>query len=87
MDDEVPKENLCIFKDVFECLITYELPENCISEARKEKAILCSSRCNDSLHQTISSSSIQYHQNSNITYTSNDHINRYLKWKCTEECK
>ena len=33
MDDEVPKENLCIFKDVLECSITYQLSEDYLSEA------------------------------------------------------
>ena len=76
---------MCIFKDVLECSITCELPENYLSEARKEKVIQCGSRRKDSLHKTIGSSSIQYHKNSNINYTSNDHINRYLRWKCAEE--
>ena len=36
MDDDVPKESLCIFKDVLECSIIYELSEDYLSEARKE---------------------------------------------------
>ena len=85
MDDEVPKENVCIFKDVLECSITYELSEDYLSEAQKERVIQCSNRRKDSLHETIGSSSIQYHKNCYVIYTSNDHINRYLKRKCAEE--
>ena len=44
MDDEVRKENLCIFKDVLECSVTYELSEDYLSEARKGKVIQCSNR-------------------------------------------
>ena len=75
MDDEVPKKNLCISKDVLECSITYELSEDYLSEDRKEKVIQCSNRRKISLHETIGSSSIQYHKNCYVTYTSNDHIN------------
>ena len=47
MDHEVPQKNMCLFKDVFECSITYELYEDYLSEARKEKMIQCSNRLKD----------------------------------------
>ena len=47
--------------------------------------IQCSNRQKDSLHETIGSSSIQYHKNCYATYTSNDHRNRNLKRKWAEE--
>ena len=81
MDNNISKESYCIFKDTVECSITYELSEDYLFEARKEKMIQCSNRRNDNLHETIGSSSIQYHKNCYVTYTSNDHINRYLKRK------
>ena len=37
MDDGAAKGNLCIFKDVLECLITQELSEDYLSEAPKKK--------------------------------------------------
>ena len=62
------------------------------SEAHKEKVIECSNRWKDSLHETIGPSSIQYHKNcyityasNDITYASNEHINRYSKRECAEE--
>ena len=85
MDDDVPKENLCLFKDVLECSIAYELSEDYLSKARKEKVIQCSNRGKDSLHETIGSSRIQCHKNFYVTYTPNDHRNRYLKQKWAEE--
>ena len=85
MDDDVPKENLSILKDVLECSITYELSEDYLSEAGKEEVIQCSNRRKEGLHETIVSSSIQYHKNCYVTYTSNNHINRYLKRKYAEE--
>ena len=85
IDDENPKKNLCIFKDILECSITYELSEDYLSEARKEKVIKCSNRRKDSLHEAIGSSSIQYHKNCYVAYTSNEPINRHLKRKCAEE--
>ena len=42
---------------------TYKLSENYLSKAQKEKVIQCSSRRKDSLQETISSMSIQYHKN------------------------
>lgn len=69
----------------FEMFNTYKLSENYLSKAQKEKVIQCSSRRKDSLQETIGSMSIQYHKNGYVIYTSNDHINRYLKRRCTEE--
>ena len=85
MDDNVPKENLCLFKDVLECSIAYELSEDYLSKAQKGKVIHCSNRRKDSLNETIGSSSIQCHKNFYVTYTSNDHRNRYLKRKWAAE--
>ena len=75
MDDDVPKENLRIFKDFLECSVTYKLSQDYLSEAQKEKVIQCSNRRKDSLHETIGLSRIQYHKNYYVAYTSNDHIN------------
>ena len=61
MDHDVSKENLCLFNDVLECSVTYELPEDHLPEARKEKVIQCSNRRKGSLHEAIDSSSIQFH--------------------------
>ena len=60
MNYEVLKENLCIFKDVLKCSVTYELSEDYLSEAEKEKVTQCIDRLKDSLHETIGSSSIPY---------------------------
>lgn len=35
MDGDVPKENWSTLEDVWECLITYELSEDYLSEAGK----------------------------------------------------
>ena len=66
MDDEVPKENVCIFKDVLECSVSYKLSEDYLSEARKEKVIQCSNRRKDSLHETIGSSGIEYQKTATL---------------------
>ena len=33
MDHNVSKENLCIFNDVLECSVTYELPKDHLPES------------------------------------------------------
>ena len=83
--DGAPQEKLCVFKHILECSITCELSEDCLSEARKEKVVQCSIRRNDNLHAGLDLSSIHYHKNCYLTYTSNDHINRYLKRTHSEE--
>ena len=85
MDGDVPKENLSTLEDVWECLITYELSEDYLSEAGKQKVIQCSNKQKERLHETIDSSSIQYHKSCQVTCTSNSHINGCLKRKCAEE--
>ena len=55
MDDDIPKEDLRIFKDILECSVTYELSKNYLSEARKEKVIQCSNIQKDTLDETIPS--------------------------------
>ena len=85
MNDDVPKESSCIFRDVLESSITYEWSKDYLSEARKEKRIQCSNRRKASLYETIGSSSIQYHKNCYVIYTTHDHINRYLKRKYAEQ--
>ena len=72
--DKIFKER---FKNVLECSVAYELSEDYLSEAQIKKVIQCSNRKKDSL----GSSSIQYHKSYYVTYTSNDHVNRYLKRK------
>ena len=74
LDDDVPKGNLGILKDVSECSIAYEISEHYLSEVRKEKVIQGSNRPNRWRTRDKGSSSIQYHKNCYVTYTSNNHI-------------
>ena len=60
MNDDIPKEDLCLFKDVLKCSVTDVLSEYYFSEAWKGKVIQCSNRRKDSLRGTEGSSSIQF---------------------------
>lgn len=62
--------------------ITNQLPEDYTSDTWKKKAIQCSHRQKDSLHEPLKSSSIaQCCKNDYLNYTSNHHITRYQAFK------
>lgn len=62
--------------------ITNQLPEDYISDTWKEKAIQCSHRQKDSLHEPLKSSSIAQHcKNDYLNYTSDHRITRYQIFK------
>ena len=79
-------ENVCVFKDVLECSNTNEYSSVEMSQLRIQKAIESSLRRNDELYTSLQSmENIKYHKNCYISYTSNDHIDRYPKRKTQQE--
>ena len=72
----------CMFQSILDCSDTHELVEAQLTLTRKEKVKQCSERRDDHFYETLdSSSALYYHQNCYLTYTSNNHIERYLKRK------
>ena len=85
MNDDIPKEDLCLFKDVLKCSVTDVLSEYYFSEAWKGKVIQCSNRRKDSLRGTEGSSSIQFQKKTATLLIHPMTTSTYLKRKCTEE--
>ena len=72
----------CMFQSILDCSDTQELVEAQLTLTRQEKVKQCSERRNDNFYETLDpSNALYYHQNCYLTYTSNNHIERYLKRK------
>ena len=85
----------CLFQSILDCSDTQDLVEALLTLTRQEKVKQCSEKINDNFYETLDPSNALYHyQNCYLTYTSNNHIERYLKRKnqnqeasCVKHCK
>ena len=71
-----------MFQNILDCSDTNELLDAPLTTTRKEKVKQCSKKRDDEFYETLDLSiNLYYHQNCYLTYTSNNHIERYLKRK------
>ena len=76
----------CMFQSPLDCSDTQELVEAQLTLTRQEKVKQCSEKRSDKSYETLDpSNALHYHQNCYLTYTSNNHIERYLKRKNQDE--
>ena len=72
----------CVFSSVLDCTKENVLANSPLTLARKEKVKECSSKRGDNFYETLNlATDLYYHVNCYNTYTSNNHIERYLKRK------
>ena len=72
----------CMFQSILDCSDMQELVEAQLTLTRQEKVQKCSERRNDNFYETLDPrNALYYNQNCYLTYTSNNHIERYLKRK------
>ena len=72
----------CIFETILDCSIERELAKAPLTSLRTEKVKECSNRREDDFYETLNvEKDLRYHTNCYNTYTSNNHIERYLKRK------
>ena len=78
--------NICIFNESMDCYDEDKLWEVALSEVRKKKAIQCSHKRKDGLYKALTSiSHIRYHRRCYLSYSSQIHIERFLKRKLKHE--
>ena len=76
----------CMFQSPLDGSDTQELVEAQLTLTREEKVKQCSEKRSDKSYETLDpSNALHYHQNCYLTYTSNNHIERYLKRKNQNE--
>ena len=72
----------CMFQSLLDGSDTQELVEAQLTLTCQEKVKQWSEKRNDKFYETLDPSNVlHYHQNCYLTYTSNNHIERYLKRK------
>ena len=70
----------CIFRLVLDCATENNLANAPLTSVRKEKVKECSSKRGDNFFETLNvAQELYYHVNGYNTYTSSNHIKRYLK--------
>ena len=76
----------CMFQSLLDGSDTQELVEAQLTLTCQEKVKQWSEKRNDKFYETLDpSNALHYHQNCYLTYTSNNHIERYLKRKNQDE--
>ena len=84
--DATPSENICVFRDITECLPSVLFAPNSLTEARKSTIETASKTRKDNFYSTLGSSdNLRYHTNCYLHYISKNHIDRYLKKRKSED--
>ena len=73
-------EVFCVFQSILDCSNNDELVDALLTLARQDKVKQCSGKRGDNFYETLNPNCENYyHQNCYLKYTSNSHIDRYLK--------